>query len=234
MFAFRLENLMQSINILLLSAHIHLHWLYFRTTSLVDNKDAGKQREGEGVSSAAFHRPYRKPPGICVTVKGRLTGAPGHHGRNSMCWSCITLLFNSSIKEASQRILKGFMEQLLCLKSAQLARIFDSTLMSSIASSCKQWEKKKKKIFIGFPCTKDTHPCPKWHNIPGIDKMYHGNDYQSDDSTTTLGCLVFLISAVHSSIGNTTLSLNVFHFSSFCLMSTECIVKMWTCECTHN
>lgn len=55
--------------------------------------------------------------------------------------------------------------------------------------------------------------------------MYHGNDNQPDDFTTILECLVSLISTVHSSIGNLTLSLNVFLFLLFlfrCLQNALC------------
>ena len=71
---------------------------------------------------------------------------------------------------------------------------------------------KRKQIFIGFPCTKDPNLSPQQHHIPGEDEVYHGNDDRPDDSTLVFECLVSLVSTVHSSIGNLTLSLNVILF----------------------
>lgn len=99
------------------------------------------------------------------------------------------------------------------------------------ASSCKTKWKKLRHIFIGFPRIKDTDLNPQqWHHIPGVDEVYHGNDNQLNDSTTILERLVSRISAVHSSIGNLTLSLNVF---LFLLLLFWCLQNA-LCKCGHE
>lgn len=95
--------------------------------------------------------------------------------------------------------------------------------------SCKTKEKRRRKNFIGFSC-KDTDLSPQWHHTPGVDEVYHGSDNQPDDSTTILECLVSLISTVHSSIGNLTLSLNVFLFLPFLF---RCLQNA-LCKCGHE
>lgn len=77
-----------------------------------------------------------------------------------------------------------------CLWTAHLARMFDSTLMSSEPFHAKHSKKRRRQIFIGFSGTKDIDLSPRRHHIPGVDEVYHGNDNQPDDSTTILECLV--------------------------------------------
>lgn len=85
--------------------------------------------------------------------------------------------------------------------------------------------------FIGFPHNKATD----LKTTTGTDEAYYSNNNQPGDSIKILDCLVSVISTVHSSRGKSTLSLNVFLFVVlFVSVSTECIVLMWTRECTHN
>lgn len=117
-----------------------------RRTTTVNNEDVEKRRrEGEGRLESCFpsssSSSWRKPPGICVTVKGLLTETPGYHGRNSAC----LVVHVSSFKQLDKGSLTApsigiLLEPRSCLRSAHLARMFDSTLMSSVHA--KHGEKK--------------------------------------------------------------------------------------------
>lgn len=140
---------------------------------------------------------------------------------------CVSHLWNSSIKEASQRPLQGVQCNTTHVWGVRVLQgyLILHWCLQRIYKQNAVKKEKKKTDFIGFPCTKETDLNLQWHHVPGADETYHGNDNQPDDSTKILECLVSLISTVHSSLGILTLSLNVFLFLLFFIsMSTECIV----------
>lgn len=132
-----------------------------RRTTTVNNEDAAtRRREGEGEFESCFPSSSRESLlGSVWQKKGPLTEAPGYHGRNTACFAMRVPPFKQLTKGSLRAPSTGFlMKHHSCLRIAHLARIFDSTLMSSDYCHAKHSEKEwRKQIFIGFPCTKETN-----------------------------------------------------------------------------
>lgn len=96
-----------------------------------------------------------------------------------------------------------------CLEIVFLTRIFSSKLMSS--------ESFLAKVFLGFPRTKDINDNTHLDSTHCIAAMTN----HRTRPTTILDCLVSLTFPLHSSIGNLTLSLNVFLFPLYSFQSLQ-------------
>lgn len=101
-----------------------------------------------------------------------------------------------------------------CLEIVFLTRIFSSKLMSS--------ESFLAKVFLGFPRTKDINDNTHLDSTHCITAVTN----HRTRPTTILDCLVSLTFPLHSSIGNLTLSLNVFLFPLFSFQSLQNYVIM--------
>lgn len=194
-------------------------------TTTFNNEDAVKwRREGEGGRECCFSSSPTKASWDLWDSKRATNWGTWISWENFSVFACL----NSSIKEAPQRPLwelRWNPTHVWGLHIWQGYLILHWCLQSLFMQNTQKKEKRRSQIFIGFSGTKVTCLSPQWHHTPGVDEVYHGNDNQPDNSTTILECLVSLISTVHSSIGNLTLSLNVFLFLLFlfwCLQNALC------------
>lgn len=83
---------------------------------------------------------------------------------------CMSHLWYSSIKEASQRSLQGVQCNTTYVWGVHMLQGY------LILRWCLQWIYKQWKIqqedrgFIGFPCTKETDRSLQWHHVTGVDE----------------------------------------------------------------
>lgn len=147
-------------------------------------------------------------PGIQVT-EGLLTAAPGYHER-IQCASVLVSppkeITKGSLTTPSTGIVT---KQHSCLEIVCLTRIFSSKLMSS--------ESFLAKVFLGFPRTKDINDNTHLESTHCIGAV----TTHRIRPTTILNCSVSLTFPLHSTIGNLTLSLNVFLFLLFSFQSLQ-------------